>query len=338
MDNSIKDALKPNLTRPLDKAAMSNDSATLRALTGMLNNPAITGAVVPKGETTALPTTALPPGSIPDHSDVSPPSNIGGAAPFPSAQTANAPGSALPPAREVPAKETPAAAVKVGLRLLFTGRGLSDTAHAIGAIEYNISAPVFKLAQKFFNESVFSDVNSISAPGSVSFLATIKAWGAGEISAAFPITPARAIFVQMIRSLAGMADALPAGPNWKRFGSDEGFWIDACVHAANEDNDSSGRRVVITGIASKFEYDYIRSQGYSHWHIMARPGVGGNVDLLSGSFDNDVTKQVSVQRNGPKLRCIWKDTTPPISGRLWAVADFVLAASLSAIAESASLE
>jgi len=213
MDNSIKDALKPNLTRPLDKAAMSNDSATLRALTGMLNNPALTGAVVPKGETTALPTTALPPGSIPDHSDVSPPSNIGGAAPFPSAQTANPPGSALPPAREVPAKETPAAAVKVGLRLLFTGRGLSDTAHAIGAVEYNISAPVFKLAQKFFNESVFSDVNSISAPGSVSFLATIKAWGAGEISAAFPVTPARAIFVQMIRSLAGMADALPAGPN-----------------------------------------------------------------------------------------------------------------------------
>jgi hypothetical protein len=325
MTNSIKDALKPNLTRPLDKSALSNDSATLRALTGMLNNPAITGAVVPKGETTALPTNALPPGSTPEHPDVPLP---GAATPFPSAQTA---GITLPPPQ---APATTFAQTKVGPRLLFTGRGLSDTVRAIGAIEYNISAPVLRLAQKFFNDSIFVEDEGIKAnPGAVSFLATIRAWGSGELSAAFPITPARAIFVQMIRSLAAIPDALPAGPNWKRFGADEGFWIDACVTAAKA---SGGSRAVITGISNKYEFDYIRAQGFSHWHIMARPGIGGNVDALSGSFDNDVTKQVSVSRNGAKLRCIWKDTTPPISGRLWGVNEFVSAAALSSIVESVS--
>src|SRR6267142_4371190 len=333
MTNSIKDALRPNLIRPLDKSALSNDSATLRALTGMLNNPAITGAVVPKDEQQ----TVLPPGGIaaPEFSPIPGPA---AATPFP-AQSPQSPSpgpAAVTQSLEATkALSTPAQqSVKVGSRLLFTGRGLRDTVKSIGAIEYNIAAPVLRLAQKFFNASVFLENDAFHAnPGATSFLATVKAWGSGEISAAFPITPARAIFVQMIRSLAGISEALPAGPNWKRFGSDEGFWIDACVNVAK--NDGGGSRVVITGISNKFEYDYIRAQEFSHWHIMARPGIGGNVDALSGSFDNDITKQVSVTRNGPKLRCIWKDTTPPISGRLWALADFVLAASISAIAESA---
>lgn len=327
--------------RPLDKAAMSNDSATLRALTGMLNNPEITGAVVPKeerydgpggknGET--IPPIPLPPSS--DPATVSPPVAPVAALPFPSAQN---PGP-RPDASTVlhaQTSPTPAKALAVGAKLLLTGRGVSDIAKAIGASEYNIMAPVLELAKKFF-PAIYSLGSSSTAPGSENFLATLKAWGSGEVTTNYPLTPARAVFVQMIRSFASMKNVLPAGVAWEKFGDDEGFWIDSCVRAALADFDAP--RVVVTGVTSKHEFEYVRTQGFQHWHSTARPGVGGHVDALSGSLDNDVTKVVSMQRNGPKLRCVWKDTTPPLSNRLWSMAEFANAAATPAEVPTTSFE
>jgi len=305
--------------RPLDKSALSNDSATLRALTGMLNNPLITGAEMPKEERYDGPAgkngetiTTLPPTGG-EQLGVSPaPAAV--ASPFPSAQSSN------PRPEPVPAAPTSSPTVaRIGTKLLLTGRGLVDIITAIGAINFNVTQPAYELSKRFFGEAAFPSTPDIKAnPGADSFIATIKAWGSGEITAAFPITPARAIFIQMIKSLATLPNALPPGVNWHKFGSGEGFWIDACVSAANAAiaDLAPGGIIVITGITNKHEFEYIRAQGFTHWHSTARPGIGGTVDPLSGMLDNDVTKVVSVQKNGPKLRCIWKDSTAPVSNRL----------------------
>lgn len=315
--------------RPLDKSALSNDNATLRALTGMLNNPLITGAEVPKG-------------GVEEKYDA-PSGKDGATLPIPSSPLNDFP---------LPAETQPAAIVittapvapvppipsKIGLRLCFTGRGLSDICTAIGATEFNISGPVFSLALKFFPGQI-QHTDGTYAPGAESFVATLKAWGSGEISAAYPITPARAIFIQMIKSLAGIKNSLPSAVDWNKFGGDEGFWIDSCVNAAKSyAEEFPYARIVVTGLSTKHEFEYVRTQGFTHWHAMARPGVGGNVDALCSFLDNDVTKQISNQRNGARLRCIWKDTVAPTSQRLWSMSDFAAAAAYSRPQPSVAFE
>jgi hypothetical protein len=308
--------------RPLDKSAMSNDNATLRALVAQLNDPRVTGAEVPKDEKYDAP------------------SGAGGA-------TIIAPATPVEQDKPAPVVATPAPAgvqapaPRISMRLFFTGRGVSDIVRAIGAIEYNIAKPVTDLASKLFPAIVFADDSNLTkafAPGVESFLLTLKAWGSGEVSPAFPITPARAIFIKMIHSMYGAPGALPLGIDWAKFGTDEGFWIDSCINAAKAQVDSDpGVRVVVTGLTSEHEFKYIQAQGFSHWHSMARPGIGGVVDSLSNALDNSVTRQISTARNGTKLHCIWKDTTAPTSSRLWSLADFTSAAAVSQLSASVNV-
>lgn len=317
MSDDFKNSLNSKPARPLDKSNMSNDAATLRALTGMLNNPAITGAVVPKeekydgpasenGQTLAVaqtPSETAPPGALL------------------AAQTETPPASAIQP---LP---------KVSLRLLMTGRNVGNVIQAIGAQEFSLDGPVLGLAKAFFGPE------AATLPGGEAFLATLRAWGAGVVSTAYPLTPARAVFKTMIHSLAAPANQtlLPKGIDWTKFGKDEGFWIDAVIRGAKAFSDANPTaRIVFTGITGMTEFRYFQTLGASHWHVMARPGIGA-AGQLSSNLDNDVTKQVSVKRQGPRLRCVWNDTTPPISDRIWRLSDFAAACTPVAVEEAPAI-
>lgn len=290
----MNELTETKLSRPLDRANLSNDNATLRNLLGVLNNPAITGAIVPDEEKANMKS-------------------------FPSAQTATLP----EPAPAAPAATTTAPVAPPtppGARLFFTGRGVGEVVKAIGATEVAVNAPIIALARYFFPGL------DGKTPGAEALLSTLKAYGNGEFSSAYPVSPARATFIIMVRTL-GKQGLLPeiASDHWAKFGAEEGFWISAATLKA----DQIEGRVVITGISSEMEYLYLTHNNYQHWHVTARPGhkVGTNPgsEKLNTSMDNDVTKKVSAQREGKKLRVIWNDTANSISNRLWSVADFVIA-------------
>lgn len=295
----------------LDKNVLQNDAAVLRNLVGFLNNPSITGAEVvppsavtegPKGETIIAD-------AMPDHptNDLPRPTTAT-PAPLPVAATP----IELPPSQ-------------IGLRLFFTGRESSKVVETIGATEFSISGDVMRLAQFFFGNAVFSDAPINQNPGTQNFLETIKAWGSGEISATYPITPARATFVTMIRS---MSEVLPAGITWARFGKDEGFWIDAAVNAARAFSEANpSARVVVTGVASMSEFKYFQALGFRHWHCMVAAIPGAIENKLLTGLNNSVTKQISESRSGNRLHCIWIGPAMPSTNRIWTLQAFKSACS-----------
>lgn len=296
----------------LDKNVLQNDAAVLRNLVGFLNNPEVTGAAVPKENAAPIPEGG-PKGetiiadAMPDHPTNDLPRPVTPTTPLPVAATP----IELPPSQ-------------IGLRLFFTGRESSKVVETIGATEFSISGDVMRLAQFFFGNAVFSDAPINQNPGTQNFLETIKAWGSGEISATYPITPARATFVTMIRS---MSEVLPAGITWARFGKDEGFWIDAAVNAAKAFSEANPHsRVVVTGVSSMSEFKYFQALGFRHWHIMTASIPGAVENKLLTGLNNSVTTQISQTRQGNRLHCVWVGPAMPSTNRLWPLKAFVDAA------------
>jgi hypothetical protein len=307
MDKSeIKNALKDTaLARPMDRANMANDTATLRALAGALNNPraeAIERLDSFKADTTKYsgPTGSanmtIPIEQIPDESALP--------------QRAQAP----PPAAVQPLTQR---AASISNKLVFTGRLISETLAEIGAKGFAADAGVRQLARFFF------PLGDKVLPGEQSFTDTLRAWGTGEVTQAFPINASRATFVTMIHSLATLKQ-LPEGFDWTKFGRDEGFWIDSIVKQANAFlAENPEARIVFLGVNSIPELKYFQGIGCTHWHISG-PAGGAPVDEFSNRLDQDVIKQISQKRNGPKLRCIWRSTTGAASpsDRLWTSLEF----------------
>lgn len=305
------------LAKPLDKNLMSNDSAMLRSLTGMLNDPNITGAELPASERKPVNTAPIPPGGLDPRATPAAIDSLN--IPTPTPQAAQ-PTPQASPANPTAAASTPP--VPLPNRLVFTGRGVREAAAALGAKYYTVNGPVLALANYFY-PGISKDT-----AGAETFLAAVKAWGANEISKEYPVTPARAMFVTMVRAIA---PALPAGISWANFGANEGFWIDACVASATLEPEDT--RVVVSGLTTDIELKFFSTQGFQHWHLMARPGHKVTIDSqnkLNSSLDNSVTTQVSQQRTGGKLRAIWNDNVSPISNRLWTLPEFLARAGVSA--------
>jgi len=53
-------------------------------------------------------------------------------------------------------------------------------------------------------------------------------------------------------------------------------------------------------------------------------------DALAAALNADVTKRISAQPRGSKLRVIWNDTVPAPSPRLYSVAEFLSTLVLTA--------
>jgi hypothetical protein len=300
--------LTPSLKRPMDRGALSNDSATLRALVGQLNNPALTGADVPddqkpapSAQSESQPT--IPQDSIPTADEQQPPVTVTKGA-----------GPAVPPATSVPST-APAPSVTVKKLVMLTGRNAEKVARAVpGAQTFRLYGPVAVLADYLFpgfDEEII---------GAAQTLGEIIAWGNGEVDDDHPISTQRIVFVKMIRSLAGVIP-IPS-ITWANFGN-PGFWVDACLNGIKDSAEKSpGTQIFLLGILNKIEFQYFAAQKFSHWHVMSPRAPGG--DDLNSMLDNSVTRQISQQRDGAKLMCVWsEERTPPVSSRIWSLADFL---------------
>lgn len=316
--NELQDT---KLKRPMDKLNMGGDVAALNALLGLMNNPDITGAVVPKGAAvkagevvhdnsgaTLVTSDPLMASDVPESSH-----HRSVLAPL---------GSTVPTAQPTPV--TP----RNSSRIFYTGlsgAGKDYIAQQTGATILRMSEPLHYLAEYFF----VSTVND--APGVQQFLQAADHWGRGDVSEQFPLTPARACFVSMIRSLgeAGRFDG-SLEVDWATYGRDKNIWLWA-IHARVEKHGNA--RFAMTAIESTHDFKRLSELGWTHFHVMCSPEtrskrmVPGHkptvADALASALNADVTKRISAQPRGAKLRVIWNDTVPSPSPRLYSVAEFL---------------
>lgn len=298
--------------RSPDKA---KDSASLNSLLGLLNNPLVTGAVVPKGAViNAVPE---PPG-------------------------ATEPVKAAPIVEE-PAPQPQAASqgtvapVSIN-KVVFTGRLMSGkdfAAEQAGLKVFSLASPLYALQQLFFG----SDDKTL--PGAREFLQTAGQIGRGELSAALPLSIERANFIALVREYA---ERLPAdlSVDWLAYGRHENLWLDAMLLRVKKYlSENPGARVAVTNARFQNELTRLTAEGFVPFHCMCSAATWGTrlgkvglmpestackdiSEQLAASLDNNVIKTLSKAPRGPKLRCIWSDEKmQPPSGRLLTVAEFV---------------
>ncbi len=308
--------LSPELKKPLDPSNLANDEGTLRILAGALN----AGARVPKGLQQDV-----------DPAKYSGPTGEGNTTitldsmPTAQEQAAQAAASRLQTAVTQPrptVQQLDAAAAKdfeaqlaaaakplpapKSRRLVFTGRNLSALAQQLGATQFALDDAARAIAASFYpTESPDSSVYQ-------GFLATVFAWGTGEISDKFPATAERALFCRAVRE----------EKDWAQYGKNAGFWTDSLVATAKTFSElSPDALLVFTGIPDVTALHYFVALGFQHWHVTGPANLP--VDPLSQRCDHDVIKALSKDRNGPKLRVIWSPETPNPSPRLWTQQEFL---------------
>lgn len=299
------------LKRPMDKLAMGQEVQALNALLNMMNDPNRQPAESkvriekPKEMKQQQPPT-LPAAQIPT----------------PTAEPPPAPVSSVAPSK-----------------IFFTGRlkvGKDYLANEIGATIFGLADPLYYLAKHFSGVDISSGKNK-DLPGMRAFLQTIGQWGRGVINEQYPWTPARACFVTMIHSLAAVNVISGQGVDWERYGLDDTLWISAALSRISESNAALS---AVTNVRFENEFKLLQENGWTHYHVMASSGThkerltkdGIPLDSpvlkdiserLAAGLDANVTKQVSAQRHGPRLHCVWNDErTPAISDRLYSVPQF----------------
>lgn len=290
------------LKRPLDKLAMGQEVQALNALLSMLNDP------------NKQPAEAKVRMEKPKEMKQTPP-------------------PLLTPIQTIPVEITTPS------KLFFTGRlkvGKDWLANEIGATIFGLADPIYYLAKHFSGVDVSFNKNK-DLPGMRAFLQTLGQWGRGVINEQYPWTPARACFVTMIHSLAAVNVISGQGVNWERYGLDDNVWISAALNRISESN---ATLAAVTNVRFENEFKLLQENGWTHYHVMCSSGTHKErlakdgilpdspvlkdmSERLAAGLDSNVTKQISAQRHGPRLHCVWNDErTPAISDRLYSVQQF----------------
>jgi len=318
--NELKDT---KLRRPMDNLNLGGDVAALNGLLSLVNNPAITGAVIPPGVNTKV-TEGLKdykvPGNHPPAVDI---------------------GSPLSPAgdeTQLTSNIQPAQAPSRASRLFFTGRlgvGKDYCSTAAGLQVIGFADPLYYIAQHFFG-GVINSTSGKDTPGMRTFLQSVGQWGRGTVNDQYPVTPARACFVTMIRSLAASGVIYGFDVDWHSFGKDENIWLDSCLRRSV----TSDSKVGITNVRFSNEFKRLQSEGWQHWHVVCSVNtwrerlvtknltpdssqVRDYSEQLAAGIDADLTKKISKQPTGSKLRVIWNDSTKPPSPRLYTLSEWL---------------
>lgn len=300
----------------MDRTLAGAEIAGLNSLVAMLNNPDITGAVVPKDAITKAPV------------------------PSPATEMESHTEDTYASSQHVPA---PVATRGNSTRLFFTGKlrsGKDHAAKAVGAHIFGFAEPLYELASKLTGLEISSSKGK-DLPGVRALLQAIGQWGRNEVNAQYPITPARILFVQMVRKKF---------PGYKNFGENKNIWVENLlarldVWAAELAN--QGKRAAITNVRFDNEFKALIGEGWTHYHVMCSPTtwakrlaeakltlqspvVTDMSERLAAALDANVIKQISAQKNGPMLRCIWNDDeVKPPSPRLHTLNSFLQTLAIS---------
>jgi hypothetical protein len=328
----------PELKKPLDRANLGLDRGAVNALVGFINNPAVTGADVPKGAQTTAESPLDRTGAT-----------ILGADPATEQQPQQRPrlkGSAPRPIAPAPIAAPAAIKPITATKFAFTGRlksGKDYLAAAIGAKIFGFADPLYFLQEYFFGNT------NKDLHGARGFLQTVGQWGWGRISDKYPLTPARATFQVLIRSL-GKAGAFAAADklcvDWDSFGRNQRIWVDAALsRVAQFETANPGAKIAIVNARFEHEFLPLREAGFEHYHVMCSPktwakrlhAAGLSTDnpavidpseSLARGLDADVTKKISAQKSGAMLKAIWSDDeVGSPSARIYSTSQFLKSVS-----------
>ncbi len=299
-------------------------AAGLEALVGLLNDPNITGAVVPP-EARAGTKAVRPVQGVPTPNTVMTSDDTVTQSPVP------------PVAAAAPSSVSTQ-------KIFFTGRlkrGKDFCAAQSGSKVVGFAEPMYALATYFFGVPVSAHEGK-DLPGCRELLQAIGQVGRGVITPEYPMSLGRAAFVQMVRSLGTMnTPGFCSSVDWKDYGLDTDIWIKSCLLRANALlTESPNVRVGVTNCRFIDEYKALTADGWQPWHVMcsakthedrlARAGIKPNspalqnvTEHMASRLDAQVTKKISEQPRGPMLHVIWNDNTPPPSPRLYTVNQFL---------------
>lgn len=234
----------------------------------------------------------------------------------------------------------------VGASLLLSGRlasGKDYVAAQAGARVFGFADPLYAVASYFFGVEVTATQNK-DLPGMRAFLQYLGQWGRGEVNDKYPYTPARAVFVQMVRSLGVHSGSKAFCPSvdWSSFGFDKNIWINALHKRMTEAREIEPKlRVAITNARFENELRYFRDQNnFDHFHIMCSPETWAErlakknlkpeskelqdvSEQLAIHLDRDVVNKIRTQKVGNKLKVIWNDHRPCPSARLYTLNEFL---------------
>lgn len=307
------------LKRPMDKSVMGGDVAALNALLGIINDPNITGAQVPRGVNVKATTDVI---SQDKSGATLPPSSLPVTAPAP-----------ITPPPSIPATVAPRNPQKIFYTGLM-GAGKDYVAEQTDATIFGFADPLYHLAEYFFGITVNAHEGK-DIPGVRAFLQAAGQWGRGEVSEQYPLTPARACVVVMVRSLGeiGRFDSKHC-INWAEYGKNKDIWLEGVNRRVSAFLESdSAARVAITNVRFTNEFKRLQELGWTHYHIMCSPETRAKrvtvtnpkdvSEALATALNANVTKQISAQPKGSKLRVIWNDTISSPSSRMYSVAEFL---------------
>lgn len=299
----------------------AKDAAGLSSLIGFLNDNRITGAVVPKGEVVnASPVESVVAEVV---------------RPAPAAATLDPTPKQVSTQQPIAAPKTPAPAANL-TRIFLSGRfktGKDFACTQAGFKILNAADPLYFLARYFFGDRPKDQVRT--------FLQTVGQIGRGTTSAEYSLTIERACFIEAVRKASknwNKEVAVTLRVDWSSYGKNENIWLDSLVARAK--SEPAGAKIAISGVRFQNEFSRLSAEGFVHFHCMASaaswserlkkagltpesPACKDISEQLAASLDQSVTKQLSAQRQGPKLRCIWSDERVPApSARLLTIAEF----------------
>jgi hypothetical protein len=344
------DELTAQPARPMDRNLMGNDASMLRNLCGTLNNPNITGAVIPPEEkitqiTAPMPMQMTAPPSSPlaaavrremrqaavvlQENTLTPAQ----AAPLTPHQKKEAKQVviqtvatvfAAPQPSDVgnPVSHTPAK------RIFFTGHPFSGKMWLAGQIKarvFSFADPIFSLAT-----SAFGDIEDRLLLGG--FVREVTAWGEGLVTPDFPLTAARAMFCDKVHESGNDGYQLMGVPV-AEFGT-PGFWAASLLaRVAQHIKENPAATVAVTDIQTPEQYKTLRDAGFRPYHVAchnntrAKRGAAANdFSRVAAMIEQDITNKLSRSPKGEKLWCIWNDTESAApSQRLLTLQEFLAA-------------
>lgn len=253
-----------------------------------------------------------------------------------------------PPAQAQPAtsKLDVSPAHTLGRKIFFTGRLCSGKDFVAGKLGGNIQGfadPMYALVELLFPGVKVTATTGKEIPGVRKLLQQLGQWGRNEINNQYPLTAERAMFCQMIRSIAHAREfELLCGADLKQFGTNKDIWVDALIRRV--ETEALARldgfvRAIATNCRFPNEYHRLTESGWQHWCVVCSPQTlerrlksrgltpqSPEVKDLSEQMAINLEKQLQskLAQPGNRLQVVWSDeSVPSPSPRLYTVEQFV---------------
>lgn len=271
--------------------AIKRDELAMSSLTSLINNPEFVegNSEGDSGKFSRPPSDPLPNAAELKHTTI-PPTPV---APVP------------------PPEPEPEQPINFESRICTTGRlnaGKDTFLNSLGRTIHGFADPLYAIQKAFFG------TDDKKAPGARVFLQKVGQWGRGMVSAQYPLTTERAVFITLMQALG---QTLGFSVDWAQFGKTDTLWVDALL-ARTADLDNIG----VSNVRFKNERESLTAAGFVHYHVMASPntlqrrwaaaGIAPNDPVL-----NDGSEQMAIaldkaaleagRKPGGKLRVIWSD-------------------------------